>query len=86
MKRHTLPVRRVRNLLSKARRSRILVIGDVTLDQFIWGHVGRISPEAPVPVVEFRDEKLHAGRRRQCRPQPRRPRGAVLLHRRRGPR
>ncbi|HVR36980.1 MAG TPA: D-glycero-beta-D-manno-heptose-7-phosphate kinase [Methylomirabilota bacterium] len=61
MKRHTLPVRRVRTLLSKARRSRILVIGDVMLDQFIWGHVGRISPEAPVPVVEFRDESFMPG-------------------------
>jgi rfaE bifunctional protein kinase chain/domain len=33
---------------------RILVIGDVMLDEFIWGEVRRISPEAPVPVVEAR--------------------------------
>jgi D-beta-D-heptose 7-phosphate kinase/D-beta-D-heptose 1-phosphate adenosyltransferase len=30
---------------------RLLVVGDVMLDQYIWGEVGRISPEAPVPVV-----------------------------------
>ena len=32
----------------------VLVIGDVMLDQYVWGDVKRISPEAPVPVVEFR--------------------------------
>ena len=30
---------------------RLLVVGDVMLDQYLWGEVGRISPEAPVPVV-----------------------------------
>jgi D-beta-D-heptose 7-phosphate kinase/D-beta-D-heptose 1-phosphate adenosyltransferase len=33
------------------RNSRILVVGDVMLDQYVWGEVERISPEAPVPVV-----------------------------------
>jgi D-beta-D-heptose 7-phosphate kinase / D-beta-D-heptose 1-phosphate adenosyltransferase len=33
------------------RRKRVLVVGDVMLDRYIWGHVERISPEAPVPVV-----------------------------------
>jgi D-beta-D-heptose 7-phosphate kinase/D-beta-D-heptose 1-phosphate adenosyltransferase len=32
----------------------ILIIGDVMLDEYIWGEVRRISPEAPVPVVEIR--------------------------------
>jgi D-beta-D-heptose 7-phosphate kinase/D-beta-D-heptose 1-phosphate adenosyltransferase len=32
-------------------RKRLLVLGDVMLDKYIWGEVGRISPEAPVPVV-----------------------------------
>ncbi len=37
----------------------VLVVGDVMLDQYVWGEVDRISPEAPVPVVRasFRDEK-----------------------------
>jgi D-beta-D-heptose 7-phosphate kinase/D-beta-D-heptose 1-phosphate adenosyltransferase len=46
----------------KAGRSRqITVIGDVMLDQFIWGKVSRISPEAPVPVVEVDRETFHLG-------------------------
>ncbi len=36
--------------------SRILVVGDIMLDRFIWGKVSRISPEAPVPVVEVERE------------------------------
>jgi D-beta-D-heptose 7-phosphate kinase/D-beta-D-heptose 1-phosphate adenosyltransferase len=42
-------------------RSRILVIGDLILDEFIWGRVDRISPEAPVPVVEVDKESLMLG-------------------------
>jgi rfaE bifunctional protein kinase chain/domain len=45
-------------LLEQMAKSRIVVIGDVMLDQFIFGHVGRISPEAPVPVVSY-DHDLH---------------------------
>jgi len=40
---------------------RILVIGDVMLDQFIVGRVSRISPEAPVPVVAFERDEYRAG-------------------------
>ncbi len=39
----------------------ILVLGDVMLDRFIWGRVGRISPEAPVPVVEVDNETAMLG-------------------------
>lgn len=42
-------------------RARILVIGDVIVDQFIWGTVNRISPEAPVPVVDVNREELLLG-------------------------
>lgn len=38
-----------------------MVLGDVMLDEFVWGRVGRISPEAPVPVVEVTDESFHLG-------------------------
>ncbi len=41
--------------------SRVIVVGDVMLDQFIFGHVGRISPEAPVPVVTYNHEQHRAG-------------------------
>jgi D-glycero-beta-D-manno-heptose-7-phosphate kinase len=39
----------------------IMVIGDLMLDHYIWGKVERISPEAPVPVVEVQDEKYKLG-------------------------
>jgi D-glycero-beta-D-manno-heptose-7-phosphate kinase len=57
----TLTVSRVRKLLDLGRRARILVLGDVMLDHFLWGKVGRISPEAPVPVVEFERESFIPG-------------------------
>lgn len=41
--------------------TRILVIGDVIMDEFIWGDVSRISPEAPVPVVDVRRETKMLG-------------------------
>jgi D-glycero-beta-D-manno-heptose-7-phosphate kinase len=56
-----LTVSRVRKLLEAARQTRILVLGDVMLDQFLWGRVARISPEAPVPVVEFERESFMPG-------------------------
>jgi D-beta-D-heptose 7-phosphate kinase/D-beta-D-heptose 1-phosphate adenosyltransferase len=56
-----LSVNRVKQLLAAASRSRILVLGDVMLDHFIWGSVSRISPEAPVPVVEFGRESYMPG-------------------------
>ena len=52
---------RVRQLLQKGRAARILVLGDVMLDHFIWGTVARISPEAPVPVVDFQRENSMPG-------------------------
>src|SRR5438876_7549255 len=52
---------RVQELLSLSRRRHVLVIGDVMLDQFIWGRVSRISPEAPVPVVDFERENFMPG-------------------------
>jgi len=39
----------------------ILVVGDLILDRFVWGRVERISPEAPVPVVEVVTETVHLG-------------------------
>lgn len=41
--------------------SRVLVLGDLMVDHFIWGKVSRISPEAPVPVVEVTKENLMMG-------------------------
>lgn len=61
MNRNTLPPQRVGQILAAAAKARVLVIGDVMLDQFIWGSVARISPEAPVPVVDFQRESFMPG-------------------------
>ncbi len=52
---------RLEQILSRAQAKRILVIGDLMLDEFVWGKVGRISPEAPVPVVEVTGESFYPG-------------------------
>ncbi len=57
----TLSTLRARQILSAATKTRVLVVGDVMLDQFIWGGVSRISPEAPVPVVDFERESFMPG-------------------------
>jgi rfaE bifunctional protein kinase chain/domain len=54
-------VQRLREILAEAKKKRILVIGDLMLDEFVWGKVGRISPEAPVPVVEVTGESFYPG-------------------------
>ena len=61
MSSHGIALKSVGKLISAARRTRILVVGDVMLDQFIWGRVSRISPEAPVPVVDFERESFMPG-------------------------
>ena len=61
MKSKTLSAARARQILSAATKTRVLVVGDVMLDQFIWGGVSRISPEAPVPVVDFARESFMPG-------------------------
>lgn len=51
----------VDSLLEKIARIRVLVIGDMMLDHYIWGDVHRISPEAPVPVVHATRDTYTAG-------------------------
>ena len=52
---------RLRTLLGRFARVRVLVVGDLMLDQFVFGQVDRISPEAPVPVVHVSREELRPG-------------------------
>lgn len=61
MNSNQLSIPRVQKLLAAARKTRVLVVGDVMLDQFIWGSVARISPEAPVPIVDFQRESFMPG-------------------------
>lgn len=48
-------------LLARMRGRRVVVIGDLMVDEWIWGDVSRISPEAPVPVVAVRDHTFTLG-------------------------
>ena len=52
---------RTETVLRQLRDRNIVVLGDVMLDEFIWGDVSRISPEAPVPVVDIKRESTHLG-------------------------
>jgi len=52
---------RAKSIISKFRSRKILVIGDLMLDRYIYGSVRRISPEAPVPVVLVHEEKNMPG-------------------------
>src|SRR3954468_16927381 len=48
-------------ILDRIRNRNVVVLGDVMLDEFVWGDVTRISPEGPVPVVDVRRESVHLG-------------------------
>jgi rfaE bifunctional protein kinase chain/domain len=52
---------RLRSLVRRFAGTRVLVIGDLMLDRFVWGDVSRISPEAPVPIVRVRREEVRPG-------------------------
>ena len=56
-----ISAKKLNSILSSFHKARILVVGDVMLDQYIWGHVSRISPEAPVPVVNVERESFMPG-------------------------
>ncbi|HEX5679224.1 MAG TPA: PfkB family carbohydrate kinase, partial [Desulfobacterales bacterium] len=51
----------MRPYFSAFERCRLLVVGDLMLDEYVWGHVERISPEAPVPVVSVLNEEFTLG-------------------------
>lgn len=52
---------RIKEILDRFADCRLIVLGDLMLDEFIWGEVRRISPEAPVPVVEVKRESWTPG-------------------------
>jgi D-beta-D-heptose 7-phosphate kinase/D-beta-D-heptose 1-phosphate adenosyltransferase len=56
-----LTVEDATRLTRKFTECTVLVVGDVMLDQYVWGEAGRISPEAPVPIVEVLRESLRLG-------------------------
>ena len=50
-----------KTFLESGYRPRLMVVGDLILDEYIWGSVNRISPEAPVPILETKSENLALG-------------------------
>jgi rfaE bifunctional protein kinase chain/domain len=56
-----IPEKRLNNLKKKFKGLKIAVIGDMMLDCYFWGEVKRISPEAPVPVLEVKEELYRFG-------------------------
>ncbi len=53
--------RRLESILKRLARTRLLVLGDLVMDEYVWGDVERVSPEAPVPVVHVREETTVLG-------------------------
>ncbi len=54
-------ISRIAQIISLFKDARVMVVGDLILDEFIWGKVSRISPEAPVPVVWVDKESFMPG-------------------------
>jgi rfaE bifunctional protein kinase chain/domain len=52
---------KIHSYIEKIKQQKILVLGDLMLDEFIWGKVTRISPEAPVPVVHVTHQSAYPG-------------------------
>ena len=59
--RNALAVASARDLFAHMRDKRVVVVGDVMIDEWVWGRVSRISPEAPVPVVAVHDHSFTLG-------------------------
>jgi D-beta-D-heptose 7-phosphate kinase/D-beta-D-heptose 1-phosphate adenosyltransferase len=57
----TLEFNRLKKIIKNFDKAALLVVGDLMLDEFVWGKVSRISPEAPVPVVWVTSESFMPG-------------------------
>lgn len=51
------------NILQNLKNPKILVVGDLMLDEYLWGNVDRISPEAPIPVLDVKEINFRLGER-----------------------
>lgn len=56
-----IPIKRLKKILQDMSVCNVLVVGDAMLDRYVWGTVSRISPEAPVPIVEIQSETDRLG-------------------------
>lgn len=52
---------RVKEIFNNSKEKKVAVIGDIMLDRYFWGNVTRVSPEAPVPVIDIEKESFHLG-------------------------
>lgn len=52
---------RLKEILLRSKQIKVLVVGDLMLDRYIWGTVDRISPEAPIQILEFASENMAPG-------------------------
>src|SRR4051812_45476712 len=52
---------RLIELMEKLPRSRVVLVGDLMIDKYLYGNVERLSPEAPVPVLHHEREELRLG-------------------------
>ncbi len=57
----TFTPQRLNQILAELRNKKILVVGDIMLDRYLRGRVSRLSPEAPVPIIEMESESYHFG-------------------------
>ncbi len=57
----SLDTTRIEHIIKNFRKKKVLVLGDLMVDKYIWGNVSRISPEAPIPVVEVKEETACLG-------------------------
>lgn len=51
----------LKNVITQIQNKKVMIIGDIIVDEYIWGDVDRISPEAPVPVFEMAAERSGCG-------------------------
>ena len=61
MKKTALDRKRLAGIVGGFGKKKVIVLGDLMLDRYIWGNVSRISPEAPVPVIEVKEDSLCLG-------------------------
>ena len=51
----------IADILNQFESKRVLVVGDAMIDAYMWGEVNRMSPEAPVPIVEINKRESRLG-------------------------
>lgn len=61
MKKFSIKKERIRELFKSFNQLNVLIIGDVMIDNYLWGSVHRISPEAPVPIVSVKRKEQRLG-------------------------